>query len=108
MVVGNEVVTSPVSKGQSTGDLLGVASATIQADDTSHEDFPCIIELYLLSRSVQIPRLTVAGDVMDGNSIGHNVAEVGKVEVASLFNTTLTSVKASPRVHCLVAEPPVS
>lgn len=106
--IGNAVSPMPMFVGHSPGDVLGELGVAIQTDDASHEDFSIIPELNLLSRIVrssQVVRLKAAGDGMDGDFKGHDVVEIGEVEVASFCDTTRIGAIAFIRTPRLLAEP---
>lgn len=106
--VGDAVSPTPMIVGQSPGDVLGELGVAIQPDDASHEDFVRVPELNLLSwivGSAQVVKLKAAGDVNDGDFVGHDVVEVGEVEVASFCGTTRIGAIAFIRDPRLRAEP---
>ena len=105
--VGDAVSLMPMFVGQSAGDVLRMLGVAVQTDDASHEDFPPKPELNLLSRIVrssQVVRLEVAEDEVDGDFDGHNVVEIGEVEVASFCDTRRIGAMALIRAPRLLAK----
>ena len=87
--VANAVSLTPVIVGQSTGGYLSVPGiAIIQGDNTCHEDSSRPMKLNLISVVARIfryiVRLTVAGDMNDGNFEGHNICKIVEIEHASI------------------------
>ena len=115
MTVADEESVTPMLMGQMSGHILSCAGVEIRGDDTSHEDFAFIKELYLLSRNVfsrYVVELLMSGNMMNGNSLGHNVFEIGEIEVASPFSATRIEATrilavASIQFHRLRVELPI-
>lgn len=109
MVEGNDVPTMPMIVGESSGHHLTML-VTLHGDNTSHENSLISPERYLHSFntciSLYIPGLKVVGDTVDGNTIRHNVVEIGEIEVDSVFDI-LRMYAAVIRVDRLLAKPPV-
>ena len=107
MMVGNAESVPPVNGTQVAGDGLDVRGVAFDGDDTSHQGFVHIFELYLLSSNPQVVRLKVVGDMNDDNFCGHNVFEIGDIELASFFSTVRMSTVACIRVHRPLAQLPI-
>lgn len=116
MQEANEKPLTPLSVGQMGGDVLGSGRSMTLLDNTSHEDSFVTHDPYLFSFSVrsasciliEIDTLKVVRDQMNGDFLGHNVPEIGNIEVESSLKTLVIMVVDSKRVHGSLAESPVS
>ena len=118
--ISGEISVKVFGVGLRTRDCFERTEIGLHGREARHEDSPRMRqELYFLSRLEQLfvalggCVASVCGDVMHGDSHGHNFSEIGKVEVQPFVNGTYAAVApvpisrvlaASERVACLHAD----
>ena len=108
LAVWDEVSEVPFAVGFTGGDGLDVLLTALGGDEARHEDHPRRrLELNSLPCILTLSVGSVTWDMVDGDSPGHNVLEIGEQEPQPFVGIVTIGAAAPVRVECLRAEPSV-